>query len=157
MDLIAIYQASVLRVCKGTYPDTVCPVYRNVVSASDAHILLTRSLWRYGFETNWDLSTVKDIQDYNKSCAVKTGIASRPHTFMLNNHFSNSRIGLPSRAISEEINQKDFLQARLDACTEIVGRRTNFLAVDFWSLGDVVEVVNNNNAALPAGENIFVK
>lgn len=129
----------------------------NVASCSDAHTFLRRSLWRYGFETNWDLSTVKDVEDYANSCKVKTGIASRPHTFMLNNHFANSRIGLPSRGISEIINEKDFLQARLDACTEIVGRRTNFLAVDFWSIGDVVEVVNLNNAALPEGENIFVK
>lgn len=74
---------------------------------------------------------------------------------MLNNHFSNNRVGLPSRDVAEVVNMKDFLQNRLDGCTEIIGRRTNLLAVDFWSIGDVVEVVNSNNAALPAVENIF--
>ena len=117
--------------------------------------ILHGSFWRYGFETNWDLSTVSDVEDFDLSCAIKTGLAERENTFMLNNNFSNSRIGLPTRGIAEVINQKDFLQTRLEACTERVGRQTNLLAVDFWSLGDVVEVVNTNNAALPKVDNIF--
>lgn len=111
--------------------------------------------WRYGFETNWDVSTANDLEDYELSCAIITGLASRENTFMLNNHFSNNRVGLPSRDVAEVVNMKDFLQNRLDGCTEIIGRRTNLLSVDFWSIGDVVEVVNSNNAALPAVENIF--
>jgi hypothetical protein len=111
--------------------------------------------WKYGFETEWDLTTVKDIADYDLSCRVRTGNSTRPNTFMLNNHFSNSLIGLPSRLIAEEINNQDFLQSRLDACTSLIGRRTNLLAVDFWSIGDVMEVVNRNNEELAGGDNIF--
>lgn len=114
-----------------------------------------QGFWRYGFETNWDVSTANDLEDYQLSCAIITGLASRENTFMLNNHFSNNRVGLPSRDVAEVVNMKDFLQNRLDGCTEIIGRRTNLLSVDFWSIGDVVEVVNSNNAALPAVDNIF--
>jgi hypothetical protein len=123
-------------------------------SARPRHFLHD-SFWRYGFETNWDLSTVNDVEDFDLSCAIKTGIAERENTFMLNNHFSNSRLGLPTRDIAEVINVKDFLQTRLEACTERVGRRTNLLAVDFWSIGDVVEVVNIYNSALPEVDNVF--
>ena len=36
----------------------------------------------------------------------------------------------------------------MDACYEIVGRRVNLLAVDFWSVGDVLSVVTAYNEAL---------
>ncbi len=98
---------------------------------------------------------MSEVEDYSLSCAIITGLAERENTFMLNNHFSNNRLGLPSRDVAEVINMKDFLQTRLDACTEMIGRRTNLLAVDFWSIGDVVEVVNSNNAALAEGDNVF--
>lgn len=89
---------------------------------------------------------------FELSCPIKTGKASRPNTFMLNNHFTNNRIGLPSRSIAEEVNTAEALQLRLDACTGIVGRRTNLLAVDFWSIGDTIQIVNENNANLAEEE-----
>ena len=137
-------------ICSSTLHDTNLTHYLPTFCETSKN-----SFWRYGFQTNWDLSTVADVEDYDVSCAIKTGIETRENTFMLNNHFSNNRLGLPSQGIAEIINAKEFLQNRLEACTEIVGRRTNLLAVDFWSIGDVVDVVNINNAALPEGEIVF--
>jgi len=113
------------------------------------------NLFRFGFETNWDTQGSDELMDFDFSCPIKTGKPSRPNTFMLNNHFTNNRIGLPSRGIAEEVNTAEALQSKLDACTRIVGRRTNLLAVDFWSIGDTVQVVNNNNAKLAEEDNIF--
>jgi hypothetical protein len=110
-------------------------------------------MFRFGFETNWDIQGVDELMDFEFSCPIKTGKASRPNTFMLNNHFTNNFIGLPSRSIAEEVNTAEALQSRLDACTGIVGRRTNLLVVDFWSIGDTVQIVNENNAKLAEEEN----
>jgi Hint module len=70
---------------------------------------------------------------------------------MLSNHFASGNFGLPSLDNAKQVNKAAVLQARLDACKTRLGKQTNLLAVDFWSTGDVVQVVNNNNANLGGG------
>mmetsp|Transcript_19515 Transcript_19515/g.32392 ORF Transcript_19515/g.32392 Transcript_19515/m.32392 type:complete len:365 (-) Transcript_19515:198-1292(-) len=109
-------------------------------------------MWDFGFETRYDLTGADELEDYSKSCTVRTGQAS--NQWFLNNHFANNGIGLPDRNIAEEVNTAQVLQTRLDACTTMLGRRTNLLVVDHWDLGDVVQVVMDNNAAL--GDDVVV-
>lgn len=70
---------------------------------------------------------------------------------MLSNHFAGGNLGLPSLDVAKQVNTASVLQARLDACKTRLGKQTNLLAVDFWSVGDVVQVVNSNNAKLGGG------
>lgn len=102
-------------------------------------------MWDYGFETDWDLQGENELGDYSKSCTVRTGQVS--HQWFLNNHFA--KIGLTaSKSLAEAVNAKQFLQDRLDGCLALLGRRANILAVDYWSVGDVLEVVMDSNVAL---------
>jgi hypothetical protein len=111
------------------------------------------NLFTFAFETNWDLEGVDDLMNFDLSCKIINGEAWLPNNFMLNNHFAGGFFGLPSRDVAEEINTYDTLQTRIEACTRVAGRRTNLLAVDFWSIGDVVALVNDYNAKLE--DNIF--
>lgn len=105
--------------------------------------------WTYAFQTTWELNGVNDLADYSKSCVVKSG--SKTNAFMLSNHFASGNLGLPSLDVAKQVNKASVLQARLDACKTRLGKQTNLLAVDFWSVGDVIQVVNNNNANLGGG------
>lgn len=111
-------------------------------------------MFNQGFQTTWEISGADELMDFNLSCEPKTGLTTNP--FMLLNHFANNRIGLPSRGIAEEVNTAEALRARIDACSYIVGQRPNILAVDFWSIGDTVQVVNEYNAKLTDEDNVFL-
>jgi hypothetical protein len=71
---------------------------------------------------------------------------------MLSNHFAKDQVRIvveqvdvPSSSIAEIVNTKENLNKRIDACYERLNRKPNLLSVDFWSLGDVLEVVDENN------------
>jgi len=86
------------------------------------------------------------VLDYNRSCSV--GPNARQSPFLISNHFANSRLGLPSLDIASQINVKSVIEARIAACTDIIGKRPNFLVVDFWSIGDLPEVAQSHNRAV---------
>ena len=46
---------------------------------------------------------------------------------------------------SKQANQYDSLWAHAEACIELQGRVPNLLAVDYWSVGSLIEVVNRIN------------
>lgn len=69
---------------------------------------------------------------------------------MLSNHFAHNAYALPEQAIAEEVNLAENIRYRSDACTELLGRSTTLLAVDFWSIGDTLAVVQEYNENLPA-------
>lgn len=101
------------------------------------------------FETSFELDGAGEVLDFDSSCQRTRGPADAP--FMLNNHWAGGGLfGLPDDGVSRDINTANVLSARLDACEQMLGKRTNFLMVDFWSIGDVMQVVNTYNAALPA-------
>lgn len=110
-------------------------------------------MFEHGFQTTWEISGPDELMDFDLSCEPKSGRTT--NAFMLLNHFANNRIGFPSRGIAEEVNTAEALQARIDACTRITGARANILAVDFWSIGDTVRIVNENNAKL-TDDNVFL-
>lgn len=103
-------------------------------------------MWDFGFETSFELEGADELKDYSKSCTIQTGQAS--NQWFVNNHFAGNNIGLPSSNIARDVNTAQVLQARLDACGTMLGSQTNLLVVDFWSIGDVMQVVMDNNAAL---------
>jgi hypothetical protein len=67
---------------------------------------------------------------------------------MISNHFASGGFGLPSMSISKTVNAEKTLRNRLDNCQKLIGKRTNLLVVDFWSLGDVLKVVKSYNSKL---------
>lgn len=100
----------------------------------------------YGFTTEWDYNE-EDLLDFDLSCQIKAG-DSRRTDFILNNHFA--RNPLPSSNIATRVNVASVLRNRMEYCSEIIwgGEKTTLLVVDFWSIGDVVEVANDQNKKL---------
>ena len=98
------------------------------------------------FETPYDSMGVAGLMNFTATCQITRG--DHRNAFFMSNHFAGDEYQLPSYDIAVEVNKAENLQARLDACYEIVGRRVNLLAVDFWSVGDVLSVVTAYNEAL---------
>mmetsp|Transcript_11128 Transcript_11128/g.32976 ORF Transcript_11128/g.32976 Transcript_11128/m.32976 type:complete len:144 (-) Transcript_11128:76-507(-) len=106
-------------------------------------------LFRFASTTPFGLIGIGDVLDFKKSCSITLGDPwYRP--FLISNHFANSRIGLPNEDIAVALNRREVIEARVAACTEMIGRRPNFLAVDFWSRGDLPEVTQRHNQAVAA-------
>ena len=77
----------------------------------------------------------------------------------VNNFVTTGAFDVDSQLLSAETtNSLDFANQRIQKCSQLVKGGTyrgdgnvNFLFVDFWSIGDIVEVVQEYNVAL--GEN----
>ena len=98
------------------------------------------------FETPYDSVGLTGLMNFTTTCKITRG--DYRNAFFISNHFAGDEYQLPSYDVSVEANKAENLIARLDACHEIVGRRVNLLAVDFWSIGDVLAVVTAYNEAL---------
>jgi hypothetical protein len=59
------------------------------------------------------------------------------------NHFVT--LGGGDETISIRANQRDVLLDHFNSCTDVFSRRPNFLSVDFYDIGDVLEVVDELN------------
>jgi len=103
------------------------------------------NFYDYGFQTPWDLNE-DGLNNYETSCQFYVG--QRSGDFIMNNHFAKDL--LPDEAIARRINTVSKLQDRMKYCTDNVweGKNTSLLVVDFWSVGDVVDAANEQNAAL---------
>ena len=56
------------------------------------------------------------------------------------NHFLTNPWASPTYA--EEVNQREFLEDRAVECSQAFEKAPNFVLVDFYSIGNVFEVVN---------------
>mmetsp|Transcript_13348 Transcript_13348/g.19221 ORF Transcript_13348/g.19221 Transcript_13348/m.19221 type:complete len:609 (+) Transcript_13348:145-1971(+) len=100
----------------------------------------------YAFQTEYNFRGANALNQYESSCDRKSGLLS--NSFMLINHFAKGRLGLPSESESILANSYQSLQGRVEGCAEITGRTANFLAIDFWSEGATLEIVNDYNLLL---------
>lgn len=85
--------------------------------------------------------------DFNETCVRTRG--RKNSAFVLSNHFATNSLGLPEEDIAEEVNMAVNIRNRTDVCTEMLERQTNLLSVDYWSVGDTLQVVQEYNEALP--------
>lgn len=89
-------------------------------------------------ETNWN----------DKTCNIKGNPREGELGFFLMNHWMNNDADLPSRLNAQEFNSYDALADRFRLCT---GRWPNIVAVDFWSVGDVLSFVRDMNQSSGGG------
>ncbi len=85
------------------------------------------------------------------SCEPNRGGTGQP--FFLLNHWIQR--GSPNRVDAAIVNDYDFLLARAQQCAAERGQIPNFVAVNFYSQGDLLEVVNTLNGVggyVPAGQ-----
>lgn len=103
-----------------------------------------------GLHAAWSLWTdtpysFSDASEF--SCAPNRGDASSP-LFLVNHWIGNP---LPSASASREVNAREVLLARAQACVEERGRPINFLGVDFYNEGDLFAVVRELNGLPEVG------
>lgn len=92
--------------------------------------------WSHAVETHWAAETLEDF-----SCDPNRG--SPDNALFILNHFLTKISGKPE--LAELANALPFFLERALACREAMGRQPTFVAVDFYSIGDGMEVVRALN------------
>jgi hypothetical protein len=104
----------------------------NAAGAADWH----HPVWDYCWETNFEVQSLAQF-----SCDLNRGSQDND-LFILNNFISDPYASEESAA---QANAFDFLYPRATGCFEETGRMPTFIAVDFYSIGDVMTVVEELN------------
>ena len=100
-------------------------------------------VWAHAWETHWSYDDPEDMP-----CDGNRGSTDNP-LFILNHFISDPLANEEAAAL---VNQADHLGARARRCMEASGRLPNFVTVDFYSLGDLLQVVDElNGVASPPG------
>ena len=90
-------------------------------------------IWQFAWETSFHYVDVEEM-----NCEGNRGEAGND-LFILN-HFLTNPWASPTYA--EEVNQREFLEDRAVECSQAFEKTPNFVLVDFYSIGNVFEVVN---------------
>ena len=96
-------------------------------------------------ETHYSFNDIEAVEDTSKSCPGYRGVGRSERFYSINN-FVTSTLG-PSEIAADVINRKAFLEKRLQDCESITGFETNFVSVDFWQRGDLLQVTQETNLA----------
>lgn len=95
-------------------------------------------VWDVAWDTPYDFANETEF-----SCALNRG--SRDNALFLVNHWLGTALGLPDEAAAMRVNAYDVLHARAQGCWDETGDIPNFVAVDFYEHGDLLEVVDALN------------
>jgi hypothetical protein len=93
-------------------------------------------VWDYCWDTDYSNATPEDFD-----CGRLRG--DTDHDLMILNHFLTNPTALPE--LAEEVNWNPFLAERVEQCRQEAGQLPNFVTVDFYSIGDVLKVVDELN------------
>jgi len=132
-----------------THPGGSWPTLAEMVAAN-TRLLVTAEFsgpppaW---YHHAWDLFqdthyAFEDIESMH--CEPYRGSADNP--LFLMNHWIVGPLGLSIESDAEQANQAEVLWAQIERCRELRGIRPNLLAVDFYGVGDLIEVVAELNA-----------
>ena len=101
----------------------------------------------FALETKYAFSGVDEVENTANSCSGDRGTDGTKDFYAINNFVAASIGGFPSQSGSETVNEKTFLEKRLNDCEGITGLKPNIINIDFWHIGDVLEVTNAVNQA----------
>ena len=93
-------------------------------------------VWAHAWETDYAATTPADF-----SCDPNRGDTA--NSLFIFNHFLTAPFA--SEALSEMVNHNPLLIERAEACEEESGDFPNFITVDFYEIGDVLEVTETLN------------
>lgn len=100
----------------------------------------------YAAETEFDFLSVKDLQDIPRSCRITRGGRSGYNQFFGINIFITPARFIPTW---KQINQYSFIKSHIDECLSYNQKTfVNVILVNYWGVGDVLDVVYDMNAAL---------
>ncbi|MBP8972838.1 MAG: hypothetical protein KBH93_03090 [Anaerolineae bacterium] len=142
----AMQDSGLIRYVYTPSPDGEWPTLRAMIEANTRLVVLAEQggpppdwylhLWDYTEETTYNYRRPEDF-----TCAPNRGDTGKP-LFLLN-HWIARRA--PDRVDAAVVNQYDFLLERALTCAKERGHMPNFVAVDFYALGDLFRVVDTLN------------
>ena len=112
------------------------------VSSSGCHARIP-PFFDYAHETNWSFDSKNDLNNYSISCPATRGNSGTKEYYSIN-HFITEFYG-PSPNQAPEVNSKESLENKLAGCKQQTGDDANFLNIDFWHKGDLLEVTHSEN------------
>jgi hypothetical protein len=101
---------------------------------------------KYVINTQWEFHQLKDVEETSTSCNLQYKEALANQAFFGVNNF----LSPPSNAISKTLNSMEFAGERIKACSEQNNLDVNFLYADFWSEGNLPQLVQEYNLELAA-------
>ena len=114
--------------------------------------------FEYFQETEFQFDSIEELLDVGYSCLVTRGaVASTGAFFSVNNFvtFSGGAFLSDPEAIAATANALDFAQTRIRDCEALIQAGpyrgegdVNVMYVDYWSIGDMVQVVQEHNRDL---------
>ena len=100
---------------------------------------------QYAINTKWQFEQLGDIEDTSTSCAPRSGVPfTDTHAFFGINSF----VTPPIQEVSRKLNSLKFASKRIRDCSQRIGMDPNFIYADFWSEGDLPQVVQEHNKDL---------
>lgn len=93
-------------------------------------------IWDFIWDTDWANKRPEDFD-----CSLRRGNSS--NSLFSINHFLTNPLANPS--LAEHVNHNPFFLERVEGCMNETGQLPNFISVDFYSIGDVFEVVDTLN------------
>lgn len=100
----------------------------------------------FGAETEFDFKNIDEFDNVDRSCRITRGAGGTKDFFAV-----TSFVTPPNEDAAVTINTASFLRDRMETCSRHNGLLdVNLLYVDFWSIGDMPEMVQNHNRALAA-------
>ena len=131
------------------YPGEPWPTLKDMIASDERLVVFAERgspppdwyhhFWDYAQETPFNVRSPEAF-----SCAPNRGGVGKP-LFLLN-HWVARRA--PSRVDAAQVNAYDFLMTRVQTCMEERGHLPNFIAVDFYSIGDLFAVVDALNGVV---------
>ena len=122
------------------------PTLRRLIASDERLVVFTddenstvdwyHPVWDFCWETDYDIQGPAQF-----SCEVNRGSKDND-LFILNNFITDP---YASEEWAAEVNAFDFLDSRATQCFEETGQMPNFVTVDFYSIGDVMAVVDRLN------------
>lgn len=104
-------------------------------------------VWENAVETHFSVSAIANFScDYNRGDAAND-------LFILN-HFITNGIGIADEGQATLANSMPFFKNRVIECQQFHNKFPNFLTVDFYELGDALQVVNECNGIFASTEEI---
>ena len=97
----------------------------------------------YAHETEWAFDSKSDINNYSSSCPATRGNYGTKDFYSVN-HFLTEWYG-PTPIQANDINTKGSLENRIAGCKQQTGDSVNFMNIDFWHTGDLLEVTQSEN------------
>lgn len=151
-DTAAAFEASgLIRYVYTHPPDADWPTLREMIERNERVVVFAEQggpppdwyhhFWDYAEETRYSYRSPEEFD-----CAPNRGGMGKP-LFLLN-HWIARRA--PDRVDAARINAYDFLLNRALTCAEERGHVPNFIAVDFYGIGDLFRVVDTLNGLVGA-------